>query len=475
MLGSTGLDLVRGTLTQPTQRFGYFALLALAVVGAIVCSFKPGGLHLHFDIEQYLDTAYHISHHHVFTDADTTSSAPASIGREPGYPLFLTLLMTLDPQFGRFTPDCLKIDGACDPRIYRSASLANLFFIIAAGAIMYVVALRVCGNVWTGVAAAAYLLFNFQMNKGWADPMSDRLAVLLVCLVLLSVVWAWQGKRTLRWAWVGVALAALTLTKASFFPYCLLMAFGAAGAALFCTVERKRILAALAVAAIVYATLVGGWAARNWTVNGQLRLTDTRGGIALSTREVFDHMTAAQYVASFIYWTRDFGDQLARRLFAPEVVAPFDIDRPGGFYDRGQNGYGERLRDVMQKTGDDEFAATAEVDGELERTILRHPLIHIATTLPLLYRGIWIDEFAVLGFPIFCWICARSIRRRDALATILLSIGVFNLLFYAAFSLDLPRYQMTAVPTFALAAGIALTRFLTMRESRRQRALEKIA
>jgi hypothetical protein len=36
------------------------------------------------------------------------------------------------------------------------------------------------------------MLFNMQMNKGRADPMADRFAVLLVCLMLLLAVWAWQ-------------------------------------------------------------------------------------------------------------------------------------------------------------------------------------------------------------------------------------------------------------------------------------------
>lgn len=462
--------------SRTSIRFGHFALLGLVIVSAIALSFKPGKLHLHFDIEQYLDSAYHLAHHHVYTEADTASPAAPAIGREPGYPLFLAGLMLLDPQFGRFTPDCLKADNACDPSIYRSASLANLGFILGAGVLIYLVTLRLCGISWAALAAAAYMLFNFQMNKHWADPMSDRFAVLLVCIAMYAALCAWQRKTLMSWSLVGLALAALTLTKASFFSYCVLLAVVVTVAGLVIRIERRRILASLAAAAIVYGAVVGGWAARNWTVSGQFRLTDLRGGIALSNREVFDHMSAQQYLASFVYWTRGFGETLARRLFPDEVLAPFDLYRRDGFYDRAQNGYPQRVREIAERRNISTFDAARAVDRSLVHAILDHPVSYVATTIPLLYRGIWIDEFAIIGFPLFCWVWVQSLRRRDALVIGLLSIGAFNWLFYASFSQDLPRYEMTAIPAVALAVGMASAAALKRIENRQlQRAAMKIA
>jgi hypothetical protein len=89
-------------------------------------------------------------------------------------------------------------------------------------------------------------------------------------------------------------------------------------------------------------------------------------------------------------------------------------------------------------------------------------------TLPLFYRGIWIDEFVVLGLPLFVWMLFRAVRRRDVGLVLLLSIGAFNLLFYAAFSLNIPRYQMTAVPVVALAAALATTLAVEQRHSARR-------
>ena len=45
------------------------------------------------------------------------------------------------------------------------------------------------------------------------------------------------------------------------------------------------------------------------------------------------------------------------------------------------------------------------------------------------------------------------------LSLTLLSAGAFNLVFYAAFSLNIPRYQMTALPSVAIGVGYMATRF----------------
>jgi len=454
--GSGASAAWRRPLPEPSVRVGFAILLLLLAVSMLTLGLKPGKLTVAgSDAPQYLDGAYHLFHHQTFTQADSIAFSPPAIGREPGYALFLAGLMALDANFARYSPDCLGSSDGCDPRIFRVASAANLALIGLTGIIMFGVGLLVCRNVGAAVIAGGYLLLNFQMNKGWVDPVSDRLAVFLVSLTLLAVAWAWRGERPWRWGLVGLALAALTLTKAVFLTYVLLACVAGGLAALRRPAARRRIGAAVGLLLIVYGILVGGWMARNWSVEGQFRLTDARGGIALSTREVFNHMTPEQYRAAFVYWLRGPGVGMARRMFPAEVVDPFDLDRRGGFYDRGQNGYPARVDEIMQARGLSALQAGAIVDHQIIRAILARPLTHIVTTLPLFYRGIWIDEFIVLGLPLFFWMGVRAIRRRQPLVLLLLSMGAFNLLFYAAFSLNISRYQMTAVPEIGLAVALA--------------------
>jgi len=451
------------TLT-PSLKVGCLIMALLLAVSMVALGMRPGTLTVAgSDAPQYLQGAYHLFHHQTFTQNETPDFAPPAIGREPGYAVFLAGLMAIDPTFGRYKPVCSLVNDACDPKIFRVVGLANLALIGLTGLTMFCVGLLVCGNVWAGVIAGGYLLLNFQMNKGWGDPASDRLAVFLVSVNLLAVAWAWRGDRAWRWGLVGLALALLTLTKAVFLTYFVLVCVAAAFVAIRKVAVRRKIASALAIAIVGYGVLVGGWMVRNWSVEGNLRLTDARGGIALSTREVFNHMSPQQYGAAFVYWLRGPGVGLARRMFPAEVVEPFDLDRPGGFYDRGQNGYPARVAEIMATRGLDAPAAGAIVDHQIITAILERPFTHLLTTLPLFWRGIWIDEFIVLGLPLFFWVGFRAARRRQPLLLMLLSIGAFNLLFYAAFSLNISRYQMTAVPELALAVAVAATELLERR------------
>jgi hypothetical protein len=408
------------------------------------------------DTPQYLNAAYHIFHHATFTQSSDIGPSTPAVGREPGYAVFLAGLMAISPSYRTFTPNCLAAGGGCDRRIYRIISQANVALIMLSGICMFAVGRLATQNTWGGLIAAGYMLFNVQMNKGWSDPASDRLAVFFVSLSLLAITVAWRKNTLGSWANVGFVMAALTLTKAIFLWYVML---GAIAFLIFVCLSssrrRRSIGLAFSAGVIIYVIAVGGWMARNRSIEGEARLTDLRSGVALSTREVFDHMTPTQYLASFLYWMRGPGAGLAKKLFPPEVVAPFDLDQCDGFYDRGQNGYFRRLG-ALQRAGDhNPYTAGKVLDHEIEHSILERPLTHLATTAPLFYRGIWIDEFIVVGLPVFFWMGFRAIRRRQTLRLVLLSVGAFNLLFYAVFSLNIPRYQMTAVPAFALAAALA--------------------
>jgi hypothetical protein len=203
---------------------------------------------------------------------------------------------------------------------------------------------------------------------------------------------------------------------------------------------------------------------RNVAVSGELRITDNRAGIVLSTREALDHMTPAQYLASFIYWTRGPGPGLARRLFGPEVTGPLGLDEPDGFYFNAQEGYSRRVDALAKAQNIGVFAASGRIDGEVVGAIFAHPLAYAATMLPILYRGFWIDDFALIGIPALIFATWRAWRRREVLRLLLLSVGIYNEVFHALITLNIPRYQITAMPSIAIAVALTFA-FLLRRFS----------
>ena len=98
-------------------------------------------------------------------------------------------------------------------------------------------------------------------------------------------------------------------------------------------------------------------------------------------------------------------------------------------------------------------AAEAEIDRQLRAEILGNLPLHLATTLPLLYRGVWLDEFIVLSLPALLALCIWALYRRAWLVLLALSPGLFSLVFYPLFPLPITRYQMTTLPVLALATG----------------------
>jgi hypothetical protein len=436
-------------------RGGIPALAALVLCSIAACLGSGGKLApSHGDVPSYLTAAYHLRYQHFYTVQRGAGPVAPGIGREPAYPLFLAGLMAVDPALAKFTPDCLRADDACPQRTYRAASLANLALIELAGITLFFLARLICGTPIGGLIASAYLLLNLHLNKGWADPMSDRLAVFLLALALLATAHAGRSGKFIQYALAAAAFAALTLTKTIFLPFCLAAWIAALLTTLYRTHDKHHALLALCLAACVYALPTGGWAWRNYAVSGQFRLTDVRSGVALSTREVFDHMSLEQNAAALVYWTRGIGPRLAQYLFGTDAIAPFDLNQPGGFYDVGQHAYQHQVATLRRTDHLEYWQATTQVDASISAAI-RHDWAGYATSmLPLIYRGIWIDEFALLGVPCLIFACWRAARRRDRLLLLLLSSGLFNLVAYAAVSLNVPRYQMTAMPAVALAVAV---------------------
>ncbi len=420
------------------------------------------------DATAYLKAAFHLANHGTFSESGEFGPPSPQIGREPGYAVFLAALMRIDPTFGGFTPACFRDNDVCRVR-YRVPQWANAALVAVSGLLMFLAMRLLSGNLWAAWIAAGHLWLNHEFQDGLFYLISDYLAVFLMALTALLTAWAWR-RREVAWVAPAVTFAALTLTKAIFLYGALALAGLALVAAAIASEARRRVLSALVVVVAVYAVGVGGWMLRNQVVAGMFAVTQTRAGIALSTREVLNHMSPAQYGGAFVYWTRGAGDSWAKRLFAKEVWEPFELYAPDGFYLRGQLGYPRRVEALMRVEGLSRRAAQEIIDRRLVSEILDNLPVYAATTLPVLYRGIWIDEFIVFSFPALVWLCLWALRRRRWEVLALVLPGLFSLTFYPLISLNIPRYQMTTLPALALATGFALPVFAAWVRRRIRRA-----
>lgn len=406
------------------------------------------------DTPGYLLPAFNLYAHGVFSSERAAAREPGG-GREPGYPWLLAGLMALDPEFGRFTTDCLEPATACPAATYRSAQWANGILVALTGLAVYLAAWLLTGRALPAFAAGGMIWLNNELAKARDDLMSDHLALLLLALAMAAAAWASRRGRVTEWALAGALLGLAALTKAIFLY--LFLAAAALGLIALAVARdgRRRLAIGLLGLALGSAPVAGSWMARNAAVTGDFAITaDDRAGISLHVRNEYNRMSPQQYAAAFVHWTRGFGDSLAKRLFDREVLSDFSYSEPGSFMHEGHL-YSTRVRERMARDGLSQEAAEAALDAEVRDAILASLPLHAATTLPLFYRGLWIDEFIAFTFPALLWLTWTALRRRRWAILIVLSGGWFSLLFYPLVSLNITRYQVTAVPALALAGGIA--------------------
>lgn len=361
-------------------------------------------------------------------------------GREPLYPLLVAGVAELSPSLAKSLEACAEPAEVCRTG-YRPLVFVNALLLGGAALMVGLTVLGLGGGPVAALLGCLYVAANLHMYKDMKYVLSDYLAVFL-CAALTAAL----ARR--KWIGAGLASAALALTKAVFFPFGLLLA-----AVLAFRGERK----AAALIAVLLLAVNLGWMERNIAWFGVAG--DGRDGLALSTREVFDHMSPAEHRAAWLWWLRGPGAKMARQNLPAEDWQRHDWDAGDGFYQEGQVTQPERIVAALTQGGTvDRTAAEAKVKGVVAREMLADWPHYLATLPVLFYRGIWFDEFIAIGLPLLGFLLWRSARARRWDILITLSPGLWSMAVYPAISLNIPRYQYTAVVALALAAALAAER-----------------
>jgi hypothetical protein len=404
---------------------------------------------------QYLRLAHSIVDHQVFAYKVEEARPGGLAPREPLYPTLLAGVLYLEKALG-FKVACSNAQGDdCGEGLPLFTTLNAALFAIGAIATGAAV-LSLGAPTWAGWFAFTYVLLNFQAASEIEWVMSDYLAMAMAAMFSLAAARALRSNRPALWVLPGIAAALLTLTKVAFLYFAVsgLVFLALTGLLLLWRSGSKRILTIALALAIGYLPLVGAWSVRNGVVLGQYCLTEGRGSETLGLRVAFNDLTPKQFVAGVFWWTRGFGDALAKRLFDEEAQSPFDWSQPNNHYEVSVAAIHRRVKEASAASQGDERAGEKTVTDELVREAISQPLQHATSTLLFIYRGIWIDEFIVLGLPLLMFAVVHAVRRRQWELLIVLSPGLFGMLFYALLSLNPPRYQLTSLPTIAIGAAL---------------------
>ena len=144
---------------------------------------------------------------------------------------------------------------------------------------------------------------------------------------------------------------------------------------------------------IAVAVINGGWLLRNLRHFGVM--SEARQ-IVLSTREVFDNMTAAEHAVAFL-WFIAAGRECRQALVSGKGLAPFPMDGAGGVYLRGQvYNHDARVARLMSETGVSEVVAQSRAGAVVVKRCSNWTG-YIASMPAVFSRGLSFDAFMPLS------------------------------------------------------------------------------
>lgn len=453
------------TISLPHLRL-LLTLLAIAV-GMGIAAKQPATLP-DGDGREYVAYARTLYLTGSFAATPAGPQADALPGREPLYSTLVALTAHVAPSLAESLVNCSPLTESCSKGFKTLGYLNGLFLGLATGFTLLALGALGGGRV-AHLVTAGYLILNLHITKDMRYAVSDFLAMTCLALAVWLLVRANRKGTAVNWLAAGIGLAALAMTKASFLPFAGLLTawLGLRGLWKLRQSGLKTLVPAVAVGSMLL-MINGGWMARNAILFGVT--SDSRGAIALSTREIFDHMTPQEHLAAWVWWMRGPGNGLAKKWFPPEVWTRHEWYEENGFFRLGQESrHRERLAEVRAQYPDwPDSKLLPLVTKMVSAEILADIPGYLETMPVMIYRGLWCDEFVVIGFPLLILVSIRALRRRNGAELAALLPGWWSLIFYAAVSLNIPRYQMTAMTALALATGLYVQSRV---EKRRLRAL----
>ncbi len=438
-----------------TRRLAALALV-LAVLTALWPTVRRPPLRA-FDQPFYLGIAYDLVHGRRFTDGYRFSAVQPDGLRASGMrfaplvPALLAAEAELDPTLRR-NMDCLVRGRGHDTTCGADAPFARFVqFAMLVATLWMVLPIALEAGLAPPAAVAALglaLLAAPTLLSNATYLMTEIPTLLCTTAGTWAFVAAVRHGRRRTAALAGLLFGLATLCRPAFLYLPALLAL------MLLTAPRARRAwqAALLLGAAALAVLP--WIVRNTLVLGRPGLTFGYAGHTLAQRISFDRMTWRDYALSFPCWLPD-GNGVGKLIAGAGACARFGWDeRPDTFYAIG-------MRRLVPG-----FTHAAGGPDHLVRFLVAHEIWphlawHLATTLPLALRGLWIAHWWGFMLAIATAVAlVRAVRQRDTPMLALLLPPFAMLALNAAVAVNQPRYNLQLIPAYAVAGGAALTRLL---------------
>ena len=388
----------------------------------------------------------------------------------PAYPILVHLVQQLDPRLAsaircqvRYPEETPKPGGACPGTFATLVALQVLLWAITALAVFHM-ALLLARNETVAWLAMVIALASGEPGYYARTYLSENATVPAFCLFMLFAMRAVEGRRTRDFAYAGLAMGVAALARPAYaYLFYLLVPLMALAAVLL---KRRRDVPSLqqtGLFAVVTLAVLAPWMLRNLVQFGSTTLSAGYAELILMQRVSYNQMSWAEWWVAWIYWLPDFGDDVARLLFPPELWERLGWSHPQNYYVDGGEG---RFRETILAAVPND----ADVLPLLMKTYLLGDLgKHVVVTLPLTLRGLGVAKYLSVAGWVLLWPVLRRMQAEGRLAPFLALLLPPLLMagLHGFVSVNIERYNIPMVAVYAVVIAVSVVSTIERRRAAR--------
>jgi 4-amino-4-deoxy-L-arabinose transferase-like glycosyltransferase len=410
----------------------------------------------------YIQYAAGISEYGIFGRLQDSTVAPDQMYRiAPLYPAFLAILMQVDDSL-RQGLICLIDNGpdraaSCQLDFIALLIAQTLFMTVFLTSVWAIALLLTRCRLVAWIALVAALASEIPADYCGLF-LTESITLPLFGLLSLFLVLSVLRKQERRWAILGgITMGLLALSKPTFLYLFVFLGIIGIG---YLALARARRMAWIKVLvfAIAFSAVVTPWYAHTalGPPSSETNSTENYAATTLIHRLGYNQMSWTEWGISFIYWIPDFGDNIAKLLFAPESYEKLGWGENGYYLSAARGGFTGTIEGTV--------GPQSRVSDIIRLEILAQPVKHFAVSVALAWRGMFVNKYwGIVGWIAAFIVLWRAARKWDEPVLLLFLPACIMVAFHAAISVSIPRYNMLLIPALSFAVGVIVTERLEKR------------
>jgi hypothetical protein len=326
----------------------------------------------------------------------------------------------------------------------------------------------IVGNASISILTTILFKFGSNFDNYMHEALTEVLQFTLFSFVILGILLLLtkRGNFSIIGILIGISFGALVLTRGSY----LYLAYVLLPLVFFIKSRQENLSLAdvLRLAIIICGSMfaiLSVWILRNTLIFGDPAISSGYAPFIFIQRLAYNDMQFSEWLASFVFWFPDIGDNIARQYLPYESYKRLGWDAKETLYQVGQL---DRIN--MFSNGEEHVSMKPLLLDRLLPDLFWHCMVTISLSFRGMFAGGYLSVFGLIS-SYWALIYLKKINR-FWLIGILIFILFFMLGFNGFFTVSIVRYNELLTLFYAICFAIALQNI--WRKSRKSFLLKKM-